>query len=56
LHHPREGTEAWVRPELYFGLVRVLMKDGSTMVLTGHGAGAKSSITEQPREMMGPRQ
>jgi hypothetical protein len=32
------------------------MKDGSTMVLTGHGAGAKSSITEQPREMMGPRQ
>jgi hypothetical protein len=52
--HPREGTEAWVRPELYFGLVKVVMKDGSTMVLTGHGAGAKSSITETPRAMMGP--
>ena len=53
--HPREGTEAWVRPELYFAMVKVVTKDGSTMVLTGHGAGAKSSITETPREMMGPR-
>lgn len=27
------------------------MKDGSTMVLTGRGADAKSSITETPRTM-----
>jgi hypothetical protein len=43
--HPREGTEAWVRPELYFAMVKVVMKDGSVMVLTGHGTGARSSIT-----------
>jgi hypothetical protein len=38
-------------PDLYFGLLRATMKDGSTMVLTGRGADAKSSITETPRSM-----
>ena len=53
LRHPKDQTEAWVRPELYFGMVKVVTKDG-TMVLTGHGRGARSSITETPRPMMGP--
>jgi hypothetical protein len=53
IRDPRDQTEAWVRPELYFGMVKVVTKDG-VMVLTGHGSGAKSSITEQPRLMMGP--
>lgn len=52
--HIREAndkTEAWVLPDLYFGLLRAVMKDGSTMVLTGRGTDAKSSITETPRSM-----
>jgi hypothetical protein len=52
--NPREQTEAWVRPELYFGMVKIVMKDGSVMALAGHGGGAKSSITETPRPMLGP--
>jgi hypothetical protein len=55
IRDPKDQTEAWVRPELYFGMVKVMMKDG-TMVLTAHGGGAKSSITETPRPMMGPGQ
>lgn len=46
----KDQIDAWVRPELYFGMVKVVMKDG-TMELTGHGAGAKSSITETPRAL-----
>ena len=45
-----EGTEAWVQPDVYFGVVKVVSKDG-TMELTGRGADAKSSITEKPRSM-----
>lgn len=44
-----DQTDAWVVPDLYFGLVRAKMKDGSTMELTGRGGDAKSSITETPR-------
>ena len=55
IRNPREPTEAWVRPELYFGMVKVVMKDGSVLALAAHGGGAKSSITETPRPMMGPR-
>jgi hypothetical protein len=50
VRNAHDQTEAWVRPELYFGMVKVVTKDG-VMVLTGHGGGAKSSITEQPRPM-----
>ena len=46
----KEGTEAWVRPELFFVVVKVVTKDGAAMALTGSGRDAKSSITEQPRE------
>jgi hypothetical protein len=54
VRNPRDQTEAWVRPELYFGMVKVVTKDGGVMALAGHGAGAKSSITETPRDMMVP--
>ena len=46
-----EKTEAWVLPDLYFGLVKATMHDGSAMELTGRGTDAKSSITETPRSM-----
>jgi hypothetical protein len=49
--HAADQTEAWVVPDLYFGLLRATMKDGATMGLTGRGADAKSSITETPRSM-----
>ena len=48
LRDANEPTEAWLRPELDFAMVKVVMKDGSTMSLTGSGGGAKSSIAEQP--------
>jgi hypothetical protein len=48
---PAEQTEAWVLPDFYFGLLKATMKDGSSMVLTGRGTDAKSSITETPRVM-----
>ncbi|HXE82194.1 MAG TPA: hypothetical protein VN513_02540 [Gemmatimonadales bacterium] len=50
-----EQTEAWVVPDLYFGVARVQLKDGSAMELTGKGTGAKSSITETPQVMPSPR-
>lgn len=46
-----EQTEAWVMPDMFVGLVRAKLKDGSTMELTGGGSDAKSSITETPRAM-----
>jgi hypothetical protein len=49
-----DQTEGWVAPELYFGLLRAKMKDGSTMELTGRGTDAKSSITETPQTMPFP--
>ena len=54
VRHPHGQTEAWVRPELYFGIVKVITKDGAVMALVAYGAGAKSSITETPREMPMP--
>jgi len=53
LRHARDGIEAWVQPTLNFAMVKAAMKDGGTMVLTAQGTGAKSSITETPREMTG---
>lgn len=53
LRHARNGTEVWVKPDMNFAMVKAVMKDGGTMVLAGQGTGAKSSITETPREMPG---
>lgn len=49
VRNAEEQTEAWVVPDVYFGLVRVKTKDGATMELAGRGGDAKSSITETPR-------
>jgi hypothetical protein len=54
LKHVADQTDAWVVPDLYFGLLRATLKDGSTMELTGRGADAKSSITETPQTMPFP--
>lgn len=51
IKHAAEQTEAWILPDLYFGMLKVTMKDGSALVLTGRGTDAKSSITETPRRM-----
>ena len=51
IRSPEEQTEAWVLPDMFIGLVRAKLKDGSTMELTGRGGDAKSSITETPRSM-----
>lgn len=53
LRHARNGMDAWVQSDLNFGMIKATMKDGSTMALSGQGTGAKSSITETPRDMPG---
>ena len=50
-----EQTDAWLVPDLYFGVARAQLKDGSSMELTGKGTGAKSSITETPQVVPSPR-
>jgi hypothetical protein len=49
-----DQTDAWLVPDLYFGLARAQLKDSSAMELTGKGTGAKSSITETPQAMSFP--
>jgi hypothetical protein len=49
-----EQTDAWLLADLYFGLLKATLKDGSAMELTGRGQGAKSSITETPQMMPSP--
>lgn len=42
--------DVWVVPSMALGLIKVTPgnEHGSTLVLTGHGTGAKSAITETP--------
>lgn len=53
LHFKTNDGDAWVTMDVPFGLVKFTGADGTEAVLTGHGADAKSSITEKPREMPG---
>lgn len=53
MRHPQNGMDVWVQPSLDFAMVKATMKDGGAMELTAQGTGAKSSITETPREMTG---
>lgn len=55
VRHSGEGTDVWLLGDLYFGLVKATLKDGSSMELAGRGADAKSSITEPPQMMPFPR-
>ena len=43
-----DGNEAWRVQAVPFGFVKVRMKDGATLTLTGHGAGAQSSLVGMP--------
>jgi hypothetical protein len=45
-----DGGEAWLAKDIPFGLVKAIGKQG-TLVLTGHGLDAKSSIVETPQDM-----
>jgi len=54
LRHAADQNDAWVVPDLFFSLLRVKLKDGSTMELTARGADAKSSVTETPQTMPFP--
>src|SRR5260370_36471835 len=45
-----DGGDAWLAKDIPFGLVKAVGKKG-TLVLTGHGSDAKTSITETPQEM-----
>ena len=54
LRDARDSSEAWIKLDLDFAMVKVVMRDGSTMALTGNGGGARSSITEQPKALLGP--
>ena len=49
-HDAADSTDVWVAENVPFGLVKVT-DSARTTVLTGHGSGAKSSITETPQEM-----
>jgi hypothetical protein len=53
LRHVQTGMDVWIEPDLSFGLVKAVMRDGTTLLLTGQGSGAKSSIAETPRDMPG---
>ncbi|HXO86078.1 MAG TPA: hypothetical protein VN803_11205 [Gemmatimonadales bacterium] len=55
VRHTGEGTDAWLLSDLYFGLLKATLKDGSSMELSGRGSDAKSSITETPTLMPFPR-
>lgn len=50
----KDGSEGWASQDVPFSLVKAVQKGGGTMVLTGHGTGAKSSITETPQVMTFP--
>ena len=43
-----EGNEAWRVRDVPFGFVKVRMKNGAMMTLTGQGAGATSSLVGMP--------
>jgi hypothetical protein len=47
-----DGAEVWASRDIPFGLIKTHGKQGD-MALTGHGTGAKSSISEKPTEMPG---
>jgi len=52
LHLRTKEGDAWVSPDIPFGLVKFTGSSGD-LTLTGHGADATSSIKEKPMEMPG---
>jgi len=50
LRESDRDTDAWLSPDIPFGMVKVAMGAGHDVVLIAKGAGARSSIVEKPRE------
>lgn len=50
-HLKSSRGEAWVSPQVNFGLVKGRSDDGTEMVLAAQGTGAASAIQETPQEM-----
>jgi len=51
---PESGHHVWVSAKVPFGMVKAEGKDGTNrMVLTDHGTGATTAITEEPMAMPG---
>ena len=48
-----DGSEAWISPDVPFGIIKGLVPEGGTLELTGYGTDATSSITEEPQAMPG---
>jgi hypothetical protein len=47
------GSDIWISEALPFGIVKLTGPEGASMELLGHGAGARSSITGEPRVVNG---
>ena len=48
-----DGSEAWISPDVPFGIVKGTVPDGGVLVLKGFGKDAESSIPEAPQMMPG---
>ncbi len=48
-----DGSEAWISPDVPFGIVKGNVPDGGVLVLKGFGRDAESSIPEEPQMMPG---
>lgn len=48
-----DGSEAWISPDVPFGIVKGSVPDGGVLELKGYGTDAESSIPEAPQMMPG---
>lgn len=48
-----DGSEAWISPDVPFGIVKGLVPEGGTLTLTAFGTDATSGIPEEPQVMPG---
>jgi hypothetical protein len=48
-----DGSEAWISPDVPFGIVKGSVPDGGVLELKGYGTDAESSIPEEPQMMPG---
>ena len=48
-----DGSEAWISPDVPFGIVQGTVPEGGLLVLKAFGTDAESSIPEEPQMMPG---
>lgn len=48
-----DGSEAWISPDVPFGIIKGTVPDGGVLELKGFGTDAESSIPEEPQSMPG---